>query len=134
MLIDVGDAVAVALNTIDGLRAHKPSETPDSINELPAVVILLGETPYNVAFGGEHDHNLRILLLLAKADTPTAFKLLYDFIEASGVKRILAKLEEDSTFGGTCDDSMVGPNSGAGQTMWGGVPYLSSEWPLSILM
>jgi len=133
-LIDVGDAIAVKLSEIEGLRAYKPSEMPDSINDLPAVVVLVGATPYHTAFGGDFDHNLRIMLLLSKADTPSAFRRLYDYIAATGTKSIKAKLEEDGSFGGACDDSMVGPNSGAGQTVWGGVPYLSSEWPIFILM
>lgn len=133
-LIDVADAVAVQLGTISGLRAYKASETPDSINDLPAVVVLIGETPYNTAFGGEYDHVLRVMLLLSKADTPSAYKRLFDYIDPAGDKSIPAKLEADPTFGGTCDTSLVGPNSGAGQTMWGGVPYLSSVWELQILM
>ena len=133
-LIDVGDAIAVKLAEIEGLRAYKASQTPDSINDLPAVVVLVGPTPYHTAFGGDYDHNLRVLLLLSKADTPSAFRRLYDYIAAAGGKSIKAKLEEDDTFSGTCDASLVGQNTGAGQTMWGGVPYLSSEWPIYILM
>ena len=133
-LIDVADAVADQLGTISGLRAYKASKTPDSINDLPAVVVLIGPTLYNSAFAGEYDHTLRVMLLLSKADTPSAYKRLFDYISPAGSKSVPLKLETDPSFGGLCDTSLVGDNSGAGQTMWGGVPYLSSVWELQILM
>lgn len=131
-LIDVADAIADKLNEIEGLRTYKASATPDSINDLPAIVLLVGQTDYNVTFGGDYDHTLRVILLLSKADTPSAYRKLFDYIADSGTKSIKAKLEEDDTFGSTCDTSLVGSNSGAGQTSWGGVPYLSSMWELAI--
>jgi len=133
-LIDVANGVADALAEIEGLRAYKPRTMPDGINELPAAVLLIGTTPYNTAFGGEYDHNLRVILLLATADTPSAYVKLYDYIADSGTKSIKAKLEEDETFGGVCDTSIVRENSGAGITYWAGIPYLSSEWTLEIYM
>ena len=133
-LIDVADAVADKLDEIDGLRAYKASATPDSINDLPAAVVLLGPTAYNAAFDADYDHVFRIMLLLSKADTPSAYRRLFDYIAPAGAKSIPTKLQEDATFGGTCDTSILGENSGAGQTSWGGVPYLSSVWELPILM
>lgn len=117
---------------ISGLRVYAPNELPSAINELPAAVILPGEVVYATDFSGNYDYTLRVLILLTFQDSPSAFNAIMDYIEPTGTKSVLAKVEADPTLGATCDFAKVVRNSGISTTDWAGINYLSTEFEIAV--
>lgn len=130
----IGTGLKTVIDTISGLKVSALNELPNKVHP-PHAVILLGETGYNKAFGSEPrdtDLMLRIIILLGDQDNPSAANRILDYIEASGDKSIVAKVEGDVTLDSSCDTSFVIRNLGLGVTNWGGVPYLSTEFEIAI--
>jgi len=128
----IGTGLKTILEGISGLRVFAPNELPDSIPEFPAALILPGETNYEAAMGGDYDWTLRVLILLGKQDTPSAFNEILDYIEPTGAKSVITKVKADPTLDSSCDTSRVIRNLGVGATMWGGIAYLSTEFEIAI--
>ena len=128
----IGDGIKTRLETISSLKVFAPKELPDSINQFPAALILPAETVYDATFDNQADLRYRILILLTKQDTPSAFGKLLDYMEVTGTYSVKAAIEADSTLGGTADDCRVSRNQGASFTLWGGVQYLSTEFELLV--
>jgi hypothetical protein len=128
----IGTGLKGIIDDITGLRVYAPNELPDSVNDLPAAVIVLGETEYDADFSGNYDFSLRVIVLLTKQDSPSAFNRIIAYIEPTGASSILAKINADPTLGGTCDSSKVIRNKGAGATNWGGIMYLSTEFEVAV--
>lgn len=130
----VGTGLKGILDDISGLRVFATNELPDSINDLPCALILPGETIYDTTFGEDYDMKLRILILLAKQDSPSAFDKIIPYIEPTGTSSILAKIQADLTLGGNCDTCKVIRNLGIGATNWGGITYLSTEFEIVVYL
>jgi hypothetical protein len=127
----IGSGLKTILAGIEGLRVYSPSEIPDS-PDLPCALILPGETDYNSDFSANYDINFRILILVTKQDSPSAFNKIYDYIEPTGDSSVLAKVQADRTLGATCDSCKVSKNLGIGSANWGGITYLSTEFEIQI--
>ncbi|MDY6957625.1 MAG: hypothetical protein SVK08_00575 [Halobacteriota archaeon] len=124
----MGNGLKTRLQTISDLeRVYAPNELPNAINEFPSALILPGETEYNKTFSNKIDVILRILILIAKQDNPSAMSRLLDYIDPTGSDSVYAAVDGDSTLDGNADDSFVVRSSGMGQTIWGGHTYLSAE-------
>lgn len=128
----IGTALKGVIDDIPGLRVFAPNELPDSVNDLPCVLILLGQTSYDADFSGNYDFIFRIILLLAKQDAPSAFNKIMNYIEPAGDNSVLAKIQADLTLGGACDSCRVARNLGIGSTNWGGITYLSTEFEIEV--
>ena len=72
----------------------------------------------------------RLLLLVAKGDQPEALNKLMDYLDVSGALSIKTAIEGDNTLNSQADSSQVLSASGAGVIMWGGYPYLGTEFTL----
>lgn len=127
----IGTGIKVRLNTIVGLRVYAPKEMEDTL-ELPCALILLGTSEYATTYGGEYDCIFRIVVCLAKQDTPSAFNDILDYIEPAGTKSIFAAIDADRTLNASCDASKLARNMGVGSTVWGGIAYLSTEFELQV--
>lgn len=127
----IGDGIKVNLNTIAGLRVYAPKELPDSL-ELPCALILPGVSEYATAYDQDYDLTFRIVICIAKQDTPSAFNAILDYIEAVGVKSIFAAIDADRTLNASCGTCKLQRNLGVGSTAWGGIIYLSTEFELAI--
>lgn len=128
----IGTGLKTTLS-ISGLRVYAPNELPDSINELPAALILPRGVAYKQTFGdatATSIYTFRIVLLLTKQDAPSAFNEILDYIEPTGTKSLVAKVAADRTLNSSCDTSWVSDNLGLGTTNWGRVSYLSTEFLL----
>ncbi len=130
----VGDGLKVNLSAIAGLRIFALKELPDKIPETPCVLILLGETEYDTSFSADYDFILRVIIFLAKQDSPSAFNSILDYIEATGASSVVAKVQADRTLNASCQDCKVTKNLGIGATTWGGITYLTTEFEISITM
>ena len=120
-----------AVLSISGLHVYAPNELPDTPT-IPAAIILPGETIYDATFDNSYDFKVRLILLLAKQDMPSAAGRILDYIEPTGDLSVLAKLKADKTLNSTCDSSQVIRNLGVGSTVWGGITYLSTEFEIAI--
>lgn len=116
---------------IEGLRVYAPDELPDA-PDVPCALPLMAATEYDRTFDASHDLHIRLLILLAKQDSPSAFNKIIDYIEPTGDSSILAKLQADTTLGSSCDTLIVERNTGIGATNWGGIGYLSTEFEITI--
>lgn len=126
-----GTGIKTLLDAISGLRCYAPNEVPDSL-ELPCVVILMGPGQYATTYDQGYDCSFRIILMLAKQNTPSAYNDLIDYVEPTGAKSLFAKLDADRTLDGSCDSSKLLSYSGAGQQRWGNILYLSCEFELAV--
>ncbi len=127
----IGLGIKVRLNTIAGLRVYAPSELPDTL-ELPCALILPGVSEYAAAFDLHYDLTYRIVICIAKQDTPSAFNEILDYIEAVGAESVFAAIHADRTLNGSADTCKLTRNLGVGSMAWGGIVYLSTEFELSI--
>ena len=74
----IGNGIKTRLATISGLKVFAPNELPDSINQLPAALILPGETSYDATFDDKADYRFRIIIVATKQDAPSALNRLLD--------------------------------------------------------
>lgn len=128
-----GDGLKTVLAGL-GVRTFAPKELEDRIPELPCILILPGEINYDTTFNTHYDLTLRLLLLLAQQDKPSAFNALLDYIEETGTSSIVAKVKADRTLNGSVNDCKVLRNLGIGATVWGGIAYLSTEFEIAVML
>ena len=114
-----------------GLRVYATNEISDTL-ELPCVIVMLGPGDYATTFDPAYDQVFRLILCVAKQDSPSAFNELLDYINETGALSLFAALDADRTLGGTCSASKLVHHSGAGSTIWGDQVYLSTEFELQV--
>ena len=114
-----------------GLRVYATNEIPDSL-ELPCVIVMLGPGDYATAYDSSYDQVFRLIVCVAKQDSPSAFNRLLDYIDDVGAKSIFAALDADRTLNASCSASKCASHSGAGSTAWGNQVYLSTEFQLQV--
>jgi len=127
----VGEGIKTRLETISGLRVYAPTELKDSL-EIPCALILPGTNEYVTAYDGSYDCVYRIVVVLAKADTPSAFNRIVDYVEPTGTKSIFAAIDGDNTLNSSCSASKLARNLGVGSIIWGGITYLTTEFELQV--
>jgi len=131
-MLDIADGIKTRLQTIHGLRIFSTKELPDTINQFPAALILPGDTRYTTDFSADADYNFRIILLFSKADTPSAINKMLPYIATTGDQSVVAAIEGDTTLDSKAEDCKVITNLGIGNTVWGAVAYLSTEFQIQI--
>jgi len=129
----IGTGLKTVLDGISKLRVYAPNQLPDSVNQLPAALILPGEASYDQDFSADYDYMLRVVIIIAKQDSPSAFNKILDYIEPTGDYSVLATVQASPTLGDTCAAAVVKRNLGVGATNWGGINYLSTEFEVTIL-
>ena len=128
----IGTGIKTRLATISGLRVFAPNQLPDTIPELPCAIIMPPTIEYDTTFTDSNDYVFRIILLFSKQDSPSALNKLMDYTEPTGTYSIVAAIDGDNTLNSTADDSRITTNTGAGVTVWGGQPFLSTEFELLV--
>lgn len=128
----IGTGIKTNLETITALRVFAPNELPDTIPELPCAIIMPPTIDYDVTFTDSNDYMFRIILLFSKQDSPSALNRLADYTEPTGTYSIVAAIDADNTLDSSADDSRIINNTGAGVTIWGGHPFLSTEFDLLV--
>ena len=127
----IGDGIKTRLVTIVGLRVYAPKELPNKV-ELPCALILLGPSDYATTYDPDYDCVFRIVLCLAKQDTPSAFNDILNYIEPAGAQSVFAAIDADKTLAASCSSCKLARNMGVGSTPWGGIVYLSTEFELQV--
>ena len=128
----VGTGIKTNLATITALRVFAPNELPDTIPELPCAIIMPPTIDYDVTFTDSNDYMFRIILLFSRQDSPSALNRRADYTEPTGTYSIVAAIDADNTLDSSADDSRIINNTGAGVTVWGGIPFLSTEFDLLV--
>ncbi len=129
--IGTGIKATITATIATGLRVYATKELPDTL-ELPCVLIMLGPGKYATAFDSSFDQVFRLILCLAKQDSPEAFNKLLDYVDDVGARSLFAALNADRTLNATCSASKLDNHSGAGSTQWGKISYLSCEFELQV--
>ncbi|MCK5020862.1 MAG: hypothetical protein KAS32_27830 [Candidatus Peribacteraceae bacterium] len=129
--IGTGIKATIRKTITSGLRVYATNEIPDTL-ELPCVLVMLGPGKYATTFDGSYDQVFRLILCLAKQDSPKAFNKLLDYVDDTGAKSLFAALDADRTLNATCSASKLDNHSGAGSTVWGNIVYLSTEFELQV--
>lgn len=132
-MLEIGDGIKTRLGSIHGLRVFATKELPDSVNQFPAALIMPGETEYVTTFSSDDgDYNFRVIVLMSKADSPSAISKMLPYIAVSGDKSIVTAIHEDVTLDGNADTCKVIRNLGIGALAWGGQTYLSTEFLVQV--
>ena len=129
--VGTGIKATILATIATGLRVYATNEIPDSL-ELPCVLVMLGPGDYATTFTGTYDQVFRLILCVAKQDSPSAFNKLLDYINETGALSLFAALDADRTLNATCSASKLANHSGAGSTQWGRITYLSCEFELQV--
>ena len=129
--VGTGIKATILATIATGLRVYATNEIPDSL-ELPCVLVMLGPGDYATTFTGTYDQVFRLILCVAKQDSPSAFNKLLDYINETGALSLFAALDADRTLNATCSASKLANHSGAGSTQWGNITYLSCEFELQV--
>ena len=126
-----GTGLHTRLETISALKkVYDVKEMPNNLPVFPAALILMGATDYYQTFTNKLTVIFRVIIIVGRADRPSAANALLDFIETSGDDSVVAAIEGDSTLGGNADDCFVKTNSGLGTTVLGNTEYLSTEFEI----
>jgi hypothetical protein len=129
--VGTGIKTTILATIAAGLRVYATNEIPDTL-ELPCVLIMLGPGKYATTFDPAYDQVFRLILCVAKQDSPSAFNKLLDYINETGALSLFAALDADKTLNATCSASKLDNHSGAGSTQWGKISYLSTEFELQV--
>lgn len=132
-LKEASTGLATRLKQIHELRVYPTDELPDSVNQFPAAIIVPGETEYVTTFSStDADYNFRIILLFSKQDNPAAISKMLPYIAVSGDKSIVEVIHADATLDDNVETSRVVRNLGIGSIVWGGTPYISTEFLVQV--
>ena len=130
--IGTGIKTTILATIATGLRVYASNEIPDTLGELPCVLILPGESEYATTYEPAFDLMMRLVLCISKQDSPSAFSKILDYIDTTGAKSMWLALDADRTLGGSASTSKLVKNLGVGFTTWGQIVYLSTEFELAI--
>ena len=119
-------------NSIPGLRATP--NRPLQVNPPQAVIMPVTGTfaRYSTTFDGETDYILRVILLVAPADSTMGEDLLDPYIAATGTQSIYAAVQADPTLGGAVSWAAVTEATGYGLMNMNGIDYLACHFVVSI--
>ena len=124
IITNAGTAVASRIT-----NAHAYEGPPDSVNQLPAVIVLLENFDPSIAFGGNSfEGTLRFIFLIERSESGEAWRRLWTHLDVTGSgTSVIAALRADPRFGSAVDSSFVArvENIG-GRQMMGGV-YLGFD-------
>jgi len=118
------------LETINKLKVF--DRAPDSINQLPAAVIVPISGSYNYAMNMGILYEFEVTVLVSRADAASGQKELDDYIDRSGAKSIYAAIDGDTTLGGVCSESIVREFRDYGGFTYGGTVYLGVKFIITI--
>lgn len=116
-------------------KVHVYSFPPDSIQELPAVVLQPMDFDPRLMIGGNSfQAQIRATLLLAKADGQEAFEQLYEHIDPTAASAAFIKAIKDSpTLGGNVDDAGVIGIANIGRREIGGGWYVGCDYIVEVV-
>ena len=123
---DAKDGLVTLLSTISGLRVL--DYPPESLNELPAAVVLFEARDAAQAIGGSSFvGRLKVVLLVSSADTKEAYDTLDKLMDPLGTTSIEAAVDSDNTWSSKVDDGrLVSIDNVGRRKLWGGT-YVSAN-------
>ncbi len=130
--IGTGIKTTILATIATGLRVYASNEIPDTPGELPCIMVLPGPSTYATTYEPAFDLTMRLVLLMSKQDSPSAFNKMLDYIDTTGVRSIWLALTADNTLNASASASKLLNNTGTGFILWGGITYLSTEFELAV--
>ena len=110
----------VVQNGVTGVHAY--NHPTDSVEGVPAVVVLPETMDPELAFGGNSfEGTLRLVVLIAAGDSSEAFAQLYDYLDPTVANKSIIKAIRDApTLNGKVDASRVDRIENIGRRQIGG--------------
>ena len=126
---DLRDGVGVRLETITALRVYKLA--PDGEPEVPCAIVLprAGQTRATI---GYTSYPFRVLVLVTRADLPSAIKKMDDYL-TSGTGGIRNAIEGDPQLAGHAQGLMVVEVQENGMFDWAGVRYYGASYLVDVI-
>jgi hypothetical protein len=120
-------ATQLAAN-ITGLRAVA-NRTAQVVPPM-AVIVPGGGTfmRYKTTLSGSADLTLRVVLLVAAADSSLGQDVMDPYVATTGTQSVLAAVQADDTLGGVVEYAEVMDATGYGLVNWAGVDYLGCSF------
>ena len=101
-LTDIKNGLKTRLETITGVRVH--NQPVDSVQELPACVILTERIGYPVAFGGNaYEGQFRVVFLVDSAVREQAMRDLDAYLHPGNGSAVVRAIYGDDTLGTNVD-------------------------------
>lgn len=127
---EIEDAIATALNAIDGLRCF--TYLPDNFTP-PTAIVAVSEVDYHGSFrGGDVPHQIDVMVIVGRASERVAQGLLDDYISYSGPKSVRTVIESDPTLGGVVSTSIVEKAGNMKVLLIAAVPYISVDFSMTV--
>lgn len=119
-------------NSISGLRAT--ANRPLQVNPPMAVIMPTTGTfvRYSVSMDGEADYSVRVILLVALADSTSGEEALDPYVATSGPQSIWAAIQADTTLGGVVSFAVVVEGTAYGIMNMTGIDYLAAQFIVNI--
>jgi len=118
-------SIREVLKTIRGLNV--PEGIPDSISELPCVIVVPEEGTFNADFGGADSYTVMLTLLVGKADMPSVMNKLIPFFE-----EVKEKFNSKMTLNDSVDYCALTSFADVGRHEFGGIEYFGAALILSV--
>jgi hypothetical protein len=120
-------SLAAHASNADGSALRTTANRPLQVNPPIAVIMPVQGTlaRYSVSMDGETDYSLRVILLVAPADSTQGEDILDPYIAASGPSSIWAAVQADPSLGGVVSYAIVTEATGYGIMNFTGIDYLA---------
>lgn len=117
---------------ITGLRAT--GNRPLQINPPMAVIVPVQGSfaRYSVTMDGEVDYTVRVIVVVAPADSTAGEDTLDPYVATSGPQSIWAAVQADPTLGGVVSSASVTEATGYGVMNMSGIDYLACQFIVNI--
>lgn len=124
IVTNAGTAVATR---ITNARAY--DYPPDSVNQFPAVIVLMEPFDPAIAFqGNSFEGTLRVVFLIERAEKREAWLRLWDHMDSTGSgTSVIAALRADERFGSAVDTSSVARVENIGERQLAGGSYVGFD-------
>jgi hypothetical protein len=128
-LNDVLDALAAALEPIEGLRVY--NHPADQVAP-PAAIVGLPETPFGIDMGGTNSWEVPVWVVVGRVSDRVSRTLLANYVTPEGDTSVKAAIESDPTLGGACDSVAVTGASFSTISV-AGTEYLAAEFTAEVV-
>ena len=123
------DGLSALLAAIPGLRVL--DYPADSVNELPAAMVLVESRDAAGALGGgAFTGRIKVVLLVSSANIRQAYDTLNRFIDPLGPQSVETAVDADNTWGGAVDDGRLLSVDNIGPRKLAGVSCVGADFHL----
>jgi hypothetical protein len=128
--------LTTAVTNPDGSGLRASANRPAQVNTPCAIVAPTTGTfaRYQVSMDGQADFIVRVILLVAPADSAFGEGILDPYISVTGAQSIPGAVRRDPTLGGQAADAAVTEATGYGMININGIDYLGAHFITEIFL